>query len=598
MANLLLMIYDALHRESLAGYLQLRGHGVRSLGVSTSGNATPTFQKPDALIIDMDLQNDEAFRLLRGRLANPGLSKVPVIALANPRDRNDVATLASFGVRHIVLKSTFTMDALEQKICTCCAEASAPVPVCPDNLPPSPSGPIMVTHVSAAEPASPEHRPARTQPEAVQIKSRAALKDMPPLVSPDELRGIIAKAGELHALSPAVTRVSQMAGRAEVPADEIAKVIKQDPAIAMKVLKLANSTVYSRGAPVDSVLLAVRRIGMEQIRQAVLNIAIVDGFANSGQPQILNMHLFWEHSIAVGLFTAAIMGATGGAPAEIDAAFTMGLLHDAGRVILAEHLGDRYARVIEIAQSLELPLETVEKRLIGLNHAELMEKLLVSWRFAGSLVKPVVLHHASISAIQQHAPGSMKACFAVALADGLAHAMMLGDSVGETIAPLGDLIAALHLKEDALRTITETVPPQVQDLKVAMLASAPPGGAWPDRAKAALRRLPEGFRPVYVGPNRAAEPACTLAEALRRAGSGERPTVAIVAAETPDEAAAANAALEAMDREAGTAVPAIVLRWTGGESASVLPGRTSVELRGPFQFETFCRAARDVLKAA
>lgn len=588
MVNILLVVHDAVARECLAGYLRSRGHDVRCLGSTNDSKQRHKPGPPSVLILDGELPKGETRRFLDSKASDPLLTNVPVVVLANPRDRDDLAALSRRGVRHVVLKASFTLEALEARIAASMNEGEATAS--------AGAAPSATPDTEAARPieAKPPGAAARRVIEDVEVTSRATLKGMEPLVTPDELRKLIEKSGELHALSPAVSRVMQMANRPDVTVDELAKVIKQDPAIAMKVLKVANSAVYARGAPVDSVLMAVRRIGMEQIRQTMVSIGIVEGFSEPGKSPSLNMHLFWEHSLAVGLFAAGAVNATGGSNSDTDAAFTMGLLHDVGRVILVEHLGERYAQVMETSRQLELPLEIVERKLLGLTHADLMEKLLTSWRFAASMVKPVVLHHATISAMQQQAPGSLRACLAVALGDRLAHAMMIGGSGGETIAPVDEVAKVMGLSEAALCGLIKNVPPQVEELKVAMLASAPSVG-WPSRSRDVLKRLPEGFRPTLVGSERPTDAGAMLVASMRHAGGEGPANLAIVNVTTDAEATAAKESLATLDKEAGSSVPALVLGWTG---EPLHGGRAVVEMRGPFQFETLCRAAQGLLKAA
>jgi len=73
-------------------------------------------------------------------------------------------------------------------------------------------------------------------------------------------------------------------------------------------------------------------------------------------------------------------------------------------VILAELLGDLYAQVLSSAADQMLPVEQVESRLLMLNHAEVMDRVLRAWRFPKDLVGPIVLHHLSAGNIGRQRP--------------------------------------------------------------------------------------------------------------------------------------------------------------------------------------------------
>ena len=82
--------------------------------------------------------------------------------------------------------------------------------------------------------------------------------------------------------------------------------------------------------PVSSIDLAVQRIGIAQIRQMVLSIGVIDRFSASMRSVRLDALKFWEHSIGCGLIAAEITRCRSGSTEEVDAAFTMSLLHDTG----------------------------------------------------------------------------------------------------------------------------------------------------------------------------------------------------------------------------------------------------------------------------
>src|SRR5690606_3887518 len=135
---------------------------------------------------------------------------------------------------------------------------------------------------------------------------------------------------------------------------------------------------------------AVVRIGTGAIRQTLLNIGVIDNFSPQGRAGAIDRLQFWEHSIACGLIAAELERATGGtAP---DEAFTLGLLHDVGRLVLARQLGGTYGRVVDAAARCGAPLERAESRLLGLTHAEIMPAVLRQWNLPASLVEPIATH--------------------------------------------------------------------------------------------------------------------------------------------------------------------------------------------------------------
>ena len=182
--------------------------------------------------------------------------------------------------------------------------------------------------------------------------------------------------------------------------------------------------------------------------------------------------------------------------------FTAGLLHDVGRMLFAERLGDRYTEVIDTADKLGLPLETVESRLLLINHADLTDRLLRQWNFSPELINPIALHHLSVGNIRRMVPRMVEQVSTLALANRLAHALLLGSSGNDAVYPIEEFVQALNLSADVIREICRTVPDETLDLRIAMLshsAAARDASSCLDTARAALgarRRLFAGHPPA------------------------------------------------------------------------------------------------------
>jgi putative nucleotidyltransferase with HDIG domain len=230
------------------------------------------------------------------------------------------------------------------------------------------------------------------------------LKGLRPVMGRTELMERVLEGCELRAIKPAVQQVLSLTGSASASLEAISRAIRQDQALSLKVLQIANSPLYTRGERVETVQKAVSRIGVTQIRTTVLSLAVIDMLGGSGLVGRIHADWFWEHSIACGLISSRIARARGKRAEEADAMFTAGLLHDIGRLVLAERIPEEYGVVMEAAERLGLPLEMVESRLLMMNHAELSDRLLRQWNFSTALVNPIALHHLGIANIRSAAP--------------------------------------------------------------------------------------------------------------------------------------------------------------------------------------------------
>jgi len=295
------------------------------------------------------------------------------------------------------------------------------------------------------------------------------VKDLKPIMTRSEIQELLDNCSELKGMSPTVAQILKLTQSPRCSIEQVVKVIKQDHAVSLKILKLANSSTYTRGEPVDTIQKAVLRIGLTQIRQAVLNISVIDQFSGEDQNVQLSTPKFWEHSIATGLITAEITHALSDKTSELDIAFTMGLLHDIGRIIYLEMLGEKYKAVLKAAEFLQVPLEQVESRMLLINYADAMDRILHKWKFPKDLVNPIALHQLSLGNIRRMAPNALNEVAALALANRLVHALLLGSSGNLSLYPTEEFVSLLRLKPDVIKRIEKEIPSQTDDIKFSML---------------------------------------------------------------------------------------------------------------------------------
>ncbi|HEX8008712.1 MAG TPA: HDOD domain-containing protein, partial [Trebonia sp.] len=408
------------------------------------------------------------------------------------------------------------------------------------------------------------------------------------------------KGVELRALSPIVHQISALAESPQSSVESITRAIKQDPAICVKILKVANSAVYAGSPPVENVHKAVMRIGLGQIRQAVGSLAVVDRFGETALGQRISAQEFWEHSIACGLLASAIAKARGLRDEEADSCFTAGLLHDVGRVICAGELGEQYAAVLREADRLALPLELLETRMLGAGHAEIAERVLRAWKFPAHLVTPIALHHLSLGTLRSTAPRAVAEAATLSLANRLAHCLMLGQSGNDTVHAGRDMAAALSLTPETIARICAAVPEQTADLKLALLAR---GGGSVDRKEPEwMGLLPpkKDLRLAYLSTQPVLDGLGLLCRRLGPRQDQEAPTAAVVYLANVKEQEPLIAELGALEHEHGVrGVPVVVLSAGGNLPLDPRLGqeRPCVQLPTPVHLRRLAAALGEVLGA-
>lgn len=437
----------------------------------------------------------------------------------------------------------------------------------------SPSGPspILSTTPSPTPSANPFNAPsvapagiAGLSPAISSINNGALdVKSLKPILTRSDLLERLKACDELKGFSPTVSQVLDLTASPNYSLDIVSKAVRQDQAMALKILKLANSSVYSRGDRVDTVHKAILRIGMDGIRQVVLNIGVVERFNTPAFKEHLSTAQFWEHSIACGIISAELAHALEPRGGGADTAFTSGLLHDLGRVVFAEVLGEQYIHVIETARRLEAPLEQVESRMLLLNHADVMDRLLSAWKFPKQLIDPVMHHHLTVNDARSAAPTRVAEIIRLGLADRLAHAMLLGNSGNETIYPTEDHCKALGISAATIQAIEETAREQTDNTKFALLSSSS-STSWPQRSEQARSLLKNPFRPLYISAEPELDAYRLFCGELSGMSIGQPPNLAVLHVRTLKERALLAERLAAAEGEAGVQdLPLLMLSPTG-----------------------------------
>jgi len=184
----------------------------------------------------------------------------------------------------------------------------------------------------------------------------------------------------------------------KVSAGQIAKILQEDPAMSVKVLKLTNSAFYGLQREIESVKQAVIIVGLEAIKNLVLSASVLDMFKGKDVDQDFQ-ETFWRHSLAVG-FGARLLARMARARGMLDpdTAFSGGLLHDIGKVILCCFLPKEHAQFkAERQADRESPTFLVEERVLGYNHAQIGAILAEQWKLPSRLREAIAFHHRPLS---------------------------------------------------------------------------------------------------------------------------------------------------------------------------------------------------------
>ncbi|MEW7976471.1 MAG: HDOD domain-containing protein [Candidatus Sedimenticola endophacoides] len=142
---------------------------------------------------------------------------------------------------------------------------------------------------------------------------------------------LIGRVPDLPSLPEVYFQVDRVLQDPDFSLQELSEVIEREPAIAARLLRLANSALYGFSGHIDTIQRAVTMIGSDEIRDLILSSAVLSAFKRMPVGAV-SMRSFWEHSIACGLAARNIAALTGAA--NMQRYYIYGLLHDIGRLVL------------------------------------------------------------------------------------------------------------------------------------------------------------------------------------------------------------------------------------------------------------------------
>jgi HD-like signal output (HDOD) protein len=174
--------------------------------------------------------------------------------------------------------------------------------------------------------------------------------------------------------------------------ERIAEIASKDPALTAKLLQLSNSAFFGFSRKVYSVAEAVQLLGVSVIQSLAIAVPIFASFNRSKCPNF-PIEKVWEHSIQTGVVGRRISNQRLDDAYLSEQVFCAGILHDIGKIILADGMGAEYSAVLAEAHEKHEPLCAVEQRHFQATHADVGAYLLALWGLPIPLVEAVANHH-------------------------------------------------------------------------------------------------------------------------------------------------------------------------------------------------------------
>lgn len=202
---------------------------------------------------------------------------------------------------------------------------------------------------------------------------------------------ILSRLSSVVSMPTASVEIVRLVQEPDAPNSKLAQAIEYDPSLTSNLLRLANSSYFGYSRAVSTVRDAVFLLGRNEIFQLVVASVVGRLTQQSVKGYGLSPNELWDHLMGVAVVSRRLGQAL---HSKIPSyTFTAGLLHDIGKVVLGTFAEVDPAPILELAEKEQTGLVEAERRILGIDHAEVGARLLESWNLPAYLSEVVHWHH-------------------------------------------------------------------------------------------------------------------------------------------------------------------------------------------------------------
>ncbi|MBI1338527.1 MAG: HDOD domain-containing protein [Phycisphaera sp.] len=206
------------------------------------------------------------------------------------------------------------------------------------------------------------------------------------------VQSALAEISHIATLPEITLKIIRLVEDPDSSAQDLNKVITNDPALGARILKVVNSAFYGLPGQIGSINRAIVLLGLNAVKNIAIAASLAKLFRGGQVSPHFNARDLWQHCIAVGTATRLLSDKVGlGAP---DEAFLGGLIHDLGVMVEMQARRTKFAEVIEkVRADDKLAFRTAETEILGVSHEQFGTGLCKLWKFPNNFAFVTGFHH-------------------------------------------------------------------------------------------------------------------------------------------------------------------------------------------------------------
>ncbi|NRR31304.1 HDOD domain-containing protein [Oxalobacteraceae bacterium] len=272
---------------------------------------------------------------------------------------------------------------------------------------------------------------------------------------------VVRNLDDLPSLPAVVMELLNSIDQEDIDISVLAKKVSHDQALTAKTLRLANSSLYGLQVKVTTIQQAITYLGFQTTRNLITAAAVTGCFAETHCPGFDHKG-FWRHSIATAACAKVLARQM---RFNQDYAFTAGLLHDIGRLVLVSCFPKQYAEAIAYRNEHDCyPLEA-ERAVLGIDHVVAGMALAEHWNFSDTMRLAIGGHH------EPETPGAGFLAAIINVADAIVHALDLAGVADGLVPPVSTVAwTALGLDESVYLQLFRETELQFEEITMVLLS--------------------------------------------------------------------------------------------------------------------------------
>lgn len=167
--------------------------------------------------------------------------------------------------------------------------------------------------------------------------------------------------------------------------EALEQIVSGDPVLAARVLKIINA----KGESVTGIHKAIDKLGVEQVKDICMEVSMSRTFELKNSK--IDLQKFWDHCNSVGIVARIV--AQKYEPSLVTDAYTAGLLHDIGKIVLMQYMGAEFEQATMFSKNRPCELCVAEKELLGVDHGQIGAWLAENWQLPRSIAEVMQYHH-------------------------------------------------------------------------------------------------------------------------------------------------------------------------------------------------------------